>query len=79
MSRKTLLILNINISNNLQVKLYCNMSKSKLFLPPSNESYFSLRGPSTLTGELRTGDCKTTLEAKKKIGNLTYYMSSESL
>ena len=50
------------------------MSKSKLFLPPSNESYFSLRGPSTLTGELRTGDCKTTLEAKKKIGNLTYYV-----
>ena len=35
-----------------------------------------LRGPSTLTGELRTGDCKTTLEAKK---NLAYYISSEIL
>ena len=67
MSRKTLLTLNINISSNFQVKLYCNMSKSKLILPPSNKSYFSLRGLSTLTGELRTGDCKTTLEAKKKL------------
>ena len=40
---------------------------------------FELRGPSTLTWELRTGDCKTTLEDKNKIGNLTYYISSESL
>ena len=39
----------------------------------------SLRGPSTLTWELRTGDCKITLEDKKKIGNVTYYISSESL
>ena len=38
-----------------------------------------LRGPSTLTWELRTGDCKTTLEDKQKIGNVTYYISSESL
>ena len=38
-----------------------------------------LRGPSTLTWELRTGDCKTTLEDKKKIENLTYYILSESL
>ena len=38
-----------------------------------------LRGPSTLTWELQTGDYKTTLEDKKKIGNLTYYISSESL
>ena len=41
---------------------------------------FSLRGPSTLTWELRKGDyCKTTLEDKQKIGNLRYYISSESL
>ena len=38
-----------------------------------------LRGPSTLTWELRTGDSKTTLEDKTKIGNVTYYISSESL
>ena len=37
-----------------------------------------LRGPSTLTWELRTGESKTTLEDKKKIGNVTYYISSES-
>ena len=39
----------------------------------------TLRGPSTLTWELRTGDCKITLEDKQKIANLTYYISSESL
>ena len=39
----------------------------------------SLRGPSTLTWKLRTGNCKITLEDKQKIGNLTYYISSESL
>ena len=38
-----------------------------------------LKGPSTLTWELRTGDCKITLEDKKKVGNVTYYISSESL
>ena len=38
-----------------------------------------LRGSSTLTWELLTGDCKITLEDKQKIGNLTYYISSESL
>ena len=38
-----------------------------------------LREPSTLTWELRTGDCKITLEDKQKIGNLTYYILSESL
>ena len=43
-------------------------------MPESN-----LREPFTLTWELQTGDCKTTLEDKKKIGNLTYYISSESL
>ena len=39
---------------------------------------FILRGPSTLTWELRTGDCKITLE-DKKVGNVTYDISSESL
>ena len=39
----------------------------------------TLRGPFTLIWELRTGDCKITLEDKQKIGNLTYYISSESL
>ena len=38
-----------------------------------------LRGPCTLTWKLRTGDCKITLEDKKKVGNVTYYISSESL
>ena len=38
-----------------------------------------LEGASTLTWELRTGDCKVTLEEKTKIGNVTYYISSESL
>ena len=38
-----------------------------------------LRRPSTLTWELLTGDCKITLEDKQKMGNLTYYISSESL
>ena len=38
-----------------------------------------LRGPSTLTWELRTGESKTTLEDKTKIGNVTLYISSESL
>ena len=38
-----------------------------------------LRGPSALTWELLTGDCKITLEYKQKIGNLTYYISLESL
>ena len=36
------------------------------------------RGPSTLTWELWTGESKTTLEDKTKIGNGTYYISSES-
>ena len=40
---------------------------------------YVLRGPYTLTWELRTGDCKTTLEDTKIIRNLTYYISSESL
>ena len=38
-----------------------------------------LRGPSTLTWELPNGDCKTTLKDKTKIGNVTYYISSESV
>ena len=41
--------------------------------------YYTLRGPSTLTSELLTGDCKISLEDKQKIGNLTYYISSERL
>ena len=44
-----------------------------------NRCMVHLRGPSTLTWELRTGDCKITLEDKQKIGNLTYHISSESL
>ena len=38
-----------------------------------------LRGPSTLTWVFRIGDCKITLEDEQKIGNWTYYVSSESL
>ena len=52
-----------------------NANSLKALYRISNE----LRGPSTLTWELRTGDCKITLEDKQKIGNLTYYISSESL
>ena len=43
------------------------------------KSVLTLRGPSTLTWELRTGESKTTLEDKTKLGNVTYYISSESV
>ena len=53
------------------------MEKDSIF---AIDLYLSvLRGPSTLTWELRIGDCKITLKDKQKIGNLTYYISSESL
>ena len=48
-------------------------------LNSSKNLMVKLRGPSTLTWELQTGDSKTTLEDKTKIGNVTYYISSESL
>jgi hypothetical protein len=35
-------ILNINISVNFKVKYNCDISKSKLVFPLSNEIYFSL-------------------------------------
>ena len=58
----------------------CFKSRGKLLTSrTSSNDWVNLRGPSTLTWELRKGDCKTTLEDKQKIINLTYYISSESL
>ena len=38
-----------------------------------------IKGESTLNWKLRTSDCKITLEDKRRIGYLTYYISSGSI
>ena len=55
------------------------MSRILQYFTTKFSIFTNLRGPFTLTWELRTGDCKTTLEDKKKIANWTYYILSESL
>ena len=41
--------------------------------------HFPLKGALYLNLGIAEGCCKTTLEDKQKIGNLTYYISSENL
>ena len=45
---------------------------------PACELSVALRGPATLTWELRTGDCKVSLE-DKRLENIAYYISSKSI
>ena len=55
------------------------LQHSLTFLNSTYSLFFcSVKKTSTLNWELRTGDCKITPE-DKKIRNLTYYISSESI
>ena len=65
--------------NNTVLSRSSVLAHVRLFVRPYT-SIISMAGlTSTLTWELRTGESKTTLEDKTKIGNVTYYVSLESL